>query len=50
MIVMVLGTLMYVIEGPTNGFTSITTPIYWPISTMTTVGFGDLLPAEHNSF
>jgi voltage-gated potassium channel len=44
MIVMVLGTLMYVIEGPTNGFTSIPTSIYWAITTMTTVGFGDITP------
>jgi voltage-gated potassium channel len=44
MIVMVLGTLMYVIEGPANGFTSIPTSIYWAISTMTTVGFGDITP------
>ena len=44
MIVMVLGTLMYVIEGPANGFTSIPTSIYWAISTMTTVGFVDITP------
>lgn len=44
MIVMVLGTLMYVVEGPANGFTSIPTSIYWAISTMTTVGFGDITP------
>lgn len=44
MIVMVLGTLMYVIEGPVNGFTSIPTSIYWAITTMTTVGFGDITP------
>ena len=42
MIVVLLGTLMYVVEGPQNGFTSIPTAIYWAISTITTVGFGDI--------
>ena len=44
MVVLVLGTLMYVVEGPQHGFTSIPVAIYWAISTMTTVGFGDLVP------
>lgn len=44
MVVLVAGTLMYLVEGPTNGFTSIPTAIYWAISTMTTVGFGDITP------
>jgi voltage-gated potassium channel len=44
MIVLVVGTLMYVVEGPENGFTSIPTSVYWAITTMTTVGFGDITP------
>ncbi|MGJ7492711.1 ion transporter [Variovorax sp. ZT4R33] len=44
MVVLVLGTLMYVVEGPQHGFTSIPVAVYWAISTMTTVGFGDLVP------
>lgn len=44
MIVLVIGTLMYVVEGPANGFTSIPIGVYWAITTMTTVGFGDITP------
>jgi voltage-gated potassium channel len=44
MIVIVLGSLMYVVEGPQHGFTSVPTSIYWAITTLTTVGFGDITP------
>ena len=44
MVVLIMGTLMYVVEGPTHGFTSIPVAVYWAISTMATVGFGDLVP------
>ena len=43
-IVIVVGTLMYLIEGPENGFSSIPKGIYWAIVTMTTVGYGDIAP------
>lgn len=44
MIVLIVGTLMYVIEGPKHGFTSIPLSVYWAVSTISTVGYGDLVP------
>jgi len=43
-LVIILGSLMYVIEGEAHGFTSIPRGIYWAIVTMTTVGYGDIYP------
>ena len=40
----ILGTIMYMIEGEENGFTSIPRSVYWAIVTLTTVGFGDIEP------
>lgn len=40
----ILGTLMYWVEGEEAGFTSIPTSIYWTIVTLTTVGYGDIAP------
>lgn len=40
----IFGAVMYLVEGPTNGFTSIPRSIYWAIVTMTTVGYGDISP------
>ena len=43
-LVLILGSLLYMIEGEENGFTSIPQSIYWAIVTITTVGYGDIAP------
>jgi voltage-gated potassium channel len=43
-VVVIVGSLMYVIEGPKSGFTNIPVGIYWAIVTLTTVGYGDIAP------
>lgn len=43
-LVTVFGTLLYMVEGPQHGFTSIPTSIYWAVVTVTTVGYGDISP------
>ncbi|MCV6629291.1 MAG: ion transporter [Flavobacteriaceae bacterium] len=40
----ILGTVMYLIEGPENGFKNIPHSVYWTIVTLTTVGYGDIAP------
>jgi voltage-gated potassium channel len=43
-LVVLIGALMYMVEGPEHGFTSIPVSMYWAIVTLTTVGYGDLSP------
>lgn len=45
-VTIVTGTLMFLIERPANGFTNIPASIYWAIVTVTTVGFGDIVPTS----
>ncbi|MBL6988559.1 MAG: ion transporter [Bacteriovoracaceae bacterium] len=46
-LVLIIGSVMYLIEGENNGFTSIPKSIYWAIVTLTTVGYGDITPQTH---
>jgi voltage-gated potassium channel len=43
-LVLIIGAVMHLVEGPEHGFTSIPVSIYWAIVTLTTVGYGDITP------
>lgn len=46
-LVIILGTIIYTVEGEANGFSNIPISIYWAIVTLTTVGYGDIAPQTH---
>lgn len=43
-LIVIIGSVMYVVEGEENGFTDIPTGVYWAVVTLTTVGYGDVSP------
>jgi voltage-gated potassium channel len=46
-LITIVAALMYLVEGPENGFSDIPTSMYWAVVTLTTVGFGDIAPKTH---
>jgi len=45
-VIVIMGALMYIVEGPEAGFTSIPRGVYWAVVTVSTVGFGDITPVS----